>query len=112
MNLAPRTGIAYKIDDKTVVRAGYGIFHARFPGSLIDNLFTNNAVLQNSVTLNATNAAQLAAGPAFPIALTAQPANGTLGASNIQFMQPGTPDALLRAGKRWPSSARWAAIGR
>jgi hypothetical protein len=90
LNLAPRTGVAYRINDKTVVRAGYGIFHARFPGSLIDNLFTNNAVLQNSVTLNSTNATQLAAGPTFPNALAAQPANGALGASNIQFMQPGT----------------------
>jgi len=32
LNLAPRLGAAYKIDDKTVIRAGYGIFFAHAGG--------------------------------------------------------------------------------
>jgi len=32
LNLAPRIGAAYRIDDKTVIRAGYGIFYAHAGG--------------------------------------------------------------------------------
>ncbi len=32
LNFAPRIGLAYKVDDKTVVRAGYGIFYAHAGG--------------------------------------------------------------------------------
>jgi hypothetical protein len=87
-NLEPRIGLAYRLNDKTVLRAGYGIFHSRFIGSLIDNLYTNNGVLQIADTLNATTAPQLAAGPTFPNALSAPPTGASVGAANIQFMDP------------------------
>jgi len=32
LNLAPRVGVAYKVDDKTVVRAGYGVFYSHAGG--------------------------------------------------------------------------------
>ena len=32
LNLAPRLGAAYRVDDKTVIRAGYGIFYAHAGG--------------------------------------------------------------------------------
>src|SRR5205823_3268707 len=35
LNLAPRVGLAYSLNEKTVLRAGFGMFHARFPGSYI-----------------------------------------------------------------------------
>ncbi len=34
LDLMPRLGLAYKLNDKTVVRAGYGTFYARFIGGL------------------------------------------------------------------------------
>ncbi len=89
LNLEPRLGLAYKIDDKTVVRAGFGTFHARFLGGLVDNLYTTNAVFQISDTLNSTTPAQLAAGPVFPNRLAAPPAGASVGAASIQFLQPG-----------------------
>ncbi|MBZ5626327.1 MAG: TonB-dependent receptor [Acidobacteriia bacterium] len=87
-NLEPRLGLAYRLNDKTVLRAGYGIFHARFIGSLIDNLYTNNGVLQTAVTLNNTNSTQLAAGPTFPNSLAGAPTGGSVGAASLQFMDP------------------------
>ena len=88
-NLAPRVGVTYRLNDKTVVRAGYGMFHSRFMGSLIDNLFTNNAILQQSLTLASTQAPQLAAGPAFPATLTSAPSAATAPSGlSIQFMDP------------------------
>jgi len=87
-NLAPRLGIAYRLNDKTVLRMGYGIFFARFQGGTIDNLFTNNGLLQTSISLANTQAAQLAAGPVFPAPLSSAPTGATIAASNIQFMSP------------------------
>jgi hypothetical protein len=87
-NLAPRLGLAYRLNDKTVIRAGFGMFYARFQGGTIDNLFTNNGVYQNFITLNNTQAPQLAAGPVFPNALSAAPTGASVSASSIQFMDP------------------------
>jgi hypothetical protein len=66
-NFAPRFGLAYSFpDQKTVVRGGYGIFYARIPGALLQNLYFNNAAYQAQLTLNGSVAADLAAGPVFP----------------------------------------------
>jgi hypothetical protein len=87
-NLAPRLGLAYRLNDKTVLRMGFGIFYARFQGGSIDNLFTNNGVYQTAVTLNNTQAAQLAAGPVFPNPLAAPPTGASVGAATLQFTDP------------------------
>ncbi len=88
LNLAPRLGVAYSLNEKTVLRAGFGMFYARFPGSLIDNLFSNNGVSQTYITLQGSNAAQMASGPVYWNALAAAPAVGSTGAVNIQFAAP------------------------
>ena len=88
LNFAPRVGLAYSINDKTVVRAGFGLFYARFQGSLLYNLFASNGVYQTSIALQGNNPAQLAAGPTFGNALPAPPPGSSAGASNIQFAAP------------------------
>jgi hypothetical protein len=55
---------------------------------VIDNLFTNNGVLQTAITLNNTIPAQVAAGPVFPNALATAPTGGSLAASSLQFLDP------------------------
>ena len=85
-NLAPRLGLSYRLNDKTVFQAGYGVFHARFQSGTIDNLFTTgNAIYQTSVSLAATQAPQLAAGPVFPAILASQPAAGSVSAASLQY---------------------------
>ena len=89
-NLAPRLGLAYRLNDKTVLQAGYGMFHARFQGGTLDNLFTTgNGIYQTSVSLSATQSAQLAAGPVFPNTLAVAPANGSISAASLQYLEPG-----------------------
>ncbi|MBI3207553.1 MAG: TonB-dependent receptor [Candidatus Solibacter usitatus] len=62
LSLAPRFSLAYALDEKTVLRAGYGIFHARLPGGALGVLFESNGVYQPSVLLQpATNGS-----PVFP----------------------------------------------
>jgi hypothetical protein len=88
LNLAPRIGVSYKLDDKTVLRGGFGTFYARFLGSLVDNFWTTNGVYQTADSLSSTNSTQLAAGPVFPFALAAPPSGATVSASTIEFAAP------------------------
>lgn len=87
-NFAPRIGFTYKVDDKTVIRGGYGLFYARLLGGLIDNLWTTNGLYQNSQSLSSTNSTQLAAGPAFPDILSAPVTGLSAAATTIQFADP------------------------
>ena len=71
-NFQPRVGISYGIDNKTVVRAGFGIFTAPFqigaifqPGFSTPTLFTPST--NNGLTFNATLA------NAFPAGITPSP---------------------------------------
>ena len=71
-NFQPRVGISYGIDNKTVVRAGFGIFTAPFqigaifqPGFSTPTLFTPST--NNGLTFNATLA------NAFPTGITPSP---------------------------------------
>jgi hypothetical protein len=88
-NFSPRIGLAYRVSDQTVIRAGYGIFYSRLIGYFVNYLATTNGIYQIADSLSATNPAQLAAGPVFPNALAAAPAGASVGAANIQFAQPG-----------------------
>jgi hypothetical protein len=87
-NFAPRFGLAYALSDKTVIRAGYGVFHARFQGALLQTLFLANGVYQPSVFLQSSNSAEAAAGPVFPNALPLSSTNLPSGSVSITFAAP------------------------
>jgi outer membrane receptor protein involved in Fe transport len=67
-DIAPRVGFAYALDgqNKNVLRGGYGIFYARYPGGLINSLFLGNGLYQQGLTFNSSNATDKANGPVFP----------------------------------------------
>jgi len=85
LNLAPRIGIAYSlgVSGKTVLRAGYGIYHQRYAGILISSLFTNNAVYQKSLSLTSS---QYAVGPSFPNRLASS--DLAKAGSTVEFADP------------------------
>jgi hypothetical protein len=87
-DFAPRLGVAYQLDNKTVIRGGYGMFNARMIGGLIDNLWTTNGIYQIADSFSSTNPVQFAAGPSFPNSLASAPAGATVGAATIQFAAP------------------------
>jgi len=84
-NWAPRVGLSYVItsDQKTVFRAGYGMYYARFQSGLIENLFLSNGVYQTAITYNANTPAQLAAGPVYPNNLSATSFTPPAGSVNV-----------------------------
>ncbi len=83
MNFAPRLGIAYRLDEKTVLRASFGMFSARYTGVLMSSLTTNNAIYQSNLSLTSASYAQ---GPAFPARLT--DSSGARTGTTVEFASP------------------------
>ncbi len=86
LDLMPRIGVAYRVNDKTVIRAGAGTFFARLVGGLLDDVLTGNGLYQVSDTLS--NAALIAQGPVFPNPLSGPLTNITQGASTLDVLAP------------------------
>jgi hypothetical protein len=85
LNFGPRFGVAYTLDSKTVVRAGYGLFYNRYPTSTIENAILSNGLYQSSYAIN--NSASIAsAGPAFPAYLSSKP--NVSGSPSLLLLDP------------------------
>lgn len=82
--VAPRIGVAYSWDSKTVIRAGYGLFFNRYVTQIIDGLAKGNGSYQPAYSLSSTVPTQFASGPNFPNALGTVP-TGQANAPTIQF---------------------------
>jgi hypothetical protein len=80
MNIAPRIGLAYQWNAKTVIRAGYGLFYDRFESGLVNTLYTANGVYTQTISITSPTAA---GAPIFPNVLTS--AASATGASSITF---------------------------
>ena len=83
-NFAPRVSLSYSVDDRTVIRAGYGIFYARIHGNLLDTLFLGNAQVPD---LDQRRTFGSAGAPLFPNILAGQ---GSIpgGTTSLQFADP------------------------
>ena len=86
VNLMPRIGLAYRVNDKTVIRAGAGTFFARVIGGMLDDVYTGNGIYQISDSLS--NATLIAQGPVFPNALAGPLTSITAGASTLDVLAP------------------------
>ena len=45
-NVMPRFGVAYALNDKTVLRGDYGMFYNRYVSATVSNFFTSNGLYQ------------------------------------------------------------------
>jgi len=51
-DFSPRVAAAYMIDDRTVLRVGYGYFFMPYPGQFVDALFLGNGIYQTNIVVN------------------------------------------------------------
>jgi hypothetical protein len=82
-NFAPRFSLSYSVNDKTVIRAGYGIFYARFHGNMIDTFFLGNGQYQTSISLTPSQSGA----PVFPNVVPSAAGLPT-GSIKLQFAAP------------------------
>jgi hypothetical protein len=85
-DFAPRIGVAFKLNSKTVIRGGAGTFFARQVSGILDDVYTGNGIYQVSDSLS--NAALIAQGPVFPNVLSAPLTNLTQSASTLDVLSP------------------------
>ena len=97
-NIAPRFGLSYALDDKTVLRGGYGMFYGRTTAIMTGTAHTQNGiqVLAFSITCSATNVC-----PTYPNALTSIPTGAfrspvSLYLFDQDYKQPFTHQARLQ----------------
>jgi hypothetical protein len=111
LNLMPRVGLAYHVDDKTVVRAGVGTFYARLVGGLFDDTLTGNGLYQSSASLS--TAAQIAAGPVFPNVLSGgpPPGSGVLDVFSPKLKTPYSEQASISIERQITPSMIFSASG-
>ncbi|HTS30215.1 MAG TPA: TonB-dependent receptor [Bryobacteraceae bacterium] len=83
-NFAPRIGLAYSLDNKTVLRAGYGLFYARYISAMIANFFSLNDLYTQSLSISDPTSA---GAPVFPNTL-ASPAGALAANRSITFAAP------------------------
>ncbi len=83
-NIAPRIGIAWtpRGDDRTVFRAGYGIFYARTPSIIYGTATSNNGINVQTITFTGAQA------PTYPNTFATLPTGATLPKPTIFVMDP------------------------
>ncbi|MDQ2746002.1 MAG: TonB-dependent receptor [Acidobacteriota bacterium] len=98
-NLAPRFGIAYAFDAKTVVRGGYGLFYARTPAILTGTAHSQNGIQVVAIDINCVTSPTLC--PTYPNVFTSIPTNVNAVTPNLylfsqNYSQPFTQQARLQ----------------
>ena len=94
-NFAPRIGIAYQMNDKTVIRAGYGMFYAKTSNSTAYAIRVENGVYQQQFNCGPT----ASCGPIFPNVIFTPPGPGVrapfVGALTPQVINTNPPLGVL-----------------
>ncbi len=84
-NFAPRAGFSYAIDEKTVMRGGYGIFFGRTPAIMVGTAHSQNGIQVTGVSLTCTTNPATNPCLTYPAIFTAPPGAGVLTPSLYLF---------------------------
>ncbi len=98
-NIAPRIGVSYAFNDKTVLRGGFGLFYARTPAILTGTAHSQNGIQVVALDINCLQTPTLC--PTYPNPFTSVPTTTTLAPINIylfdkKYRQPFTQQARLQ----------------
>ena len=98
-NIAPRFGISYAFDEKTVLRGGYGIFYGRTPAILTGTAHSQNGIQVVAIDINCTAMPTLC--PTYPNVFANVPTNVAAVTPNLylfgrDYQQPFTHQARLQ----------------
>lgn len=98
-NFAPRFGVSYAIDEKTVIRGGYGLYYGRTPAILTGTAHSQNGIQVVAFDINCTTSPALC--PLFPNTFASVPTGATLAPINLylfdkKFQQPYTQQARVQ----------------
>jgi hypothetical protein len=94
-DFAPRASLSYSLGDRTVIRAGYGIFYARLHGNMLDTLFLGNGKYQTAISINNTQAGAPVFNGVLPSAAGLPTGAITLNVADANFHAPYTQQGTL-----------------
>lgn len=80
IDFAPRVGLAYRLNDRTTIRAGMGTYYQPFSGQLLEALYTGNAIYQRPITVVPTETT----GPIYP-RIVGSPNSIPVGSEDVAF---------------------------
>ncbi len=101
-NIAPRIGLSYAINEKTVIRGGYGIYYARTPAILTGTAHSQNGIQVAAIDINCQSIpAPPIPCPIFPNVFTSFPTGASPAALNLylfnkNYKQPFTHQARVQ----------------
>jgi outer membrane receptor protein involved in Fe transport len=100
-NIAPRIGVSYAFNDKTVLRGGYGLFYARTPAILTGTAHSQNGIQVIALDITCTTDPATNLCPAYPNAFTSVPTVTRFAPVNLylfdkKYKQPFTQQARLQ----------------
>ncbi|MER3430132.1 MAG: hypothetical protein C4324_03640 [Blastocatellia bacterium] len=98
-NLAPRIGLSFAFNDKTVLRGGYGLFYGRTPAIMTGTAHSQNGIQVVAIDINCTATPTLC--PVYPNIFSAVPTGATLAPVNLylfssNYSQPFTEQGRLQ----------------
>jgi outer membrane receptor protein involved in Fe transport len=96
-NFAPRAGFSYALDDKSVIRGGYGLFYARTTGIMLGTAHSQNAVNVINISLNQTQLTN--AGLVYPNILTAPPTGAQASTPSVYLFAEDYAEPYVQQGR-------------
>ena len=85
-NLAPRFGLSYAFNEKTVLRGGYGIYYGRTPAIMTGTAHSQNGIQVIALDINCVTSPALC--PLYPNVFSTIPTGATLAPVNLYLFSP------------------------